>query len=277
MDALTEFFARFNFRSDLFFSSLLCRIGEFNEPNKSYLHIVHDGSFDLLLSNRQQKRISEPCVIFCPNSTLHRINPIDENGINVSCISFDFGEGVKNPLNQALDECVIMPLSDCPDLAAVGNAVYQEYQVDKLGKPIAIHHLCSYFLIRIIRYGLDKQQLTTGFLNGLSDSKLNKLLTALHQNPAHPWQLEEMAELAAMSRSNFAAYFKKVLGISAMDYLTQWRLAVAQRKMRAGTPISIVAEEVGYQYASAFTRVFTAKVGMSPLKWLTKYNDKTQA
>ncbi|KGQ69749.1 hypothetical protein A1D23_02700 [Chelonobacter oris] len=271
MDALTEFFARFNFRSDLFFSDLLCRLGEFNEPNKSYLHIVHAGAFELIFSNHQRKRITEPCVIFCPNSTLHRLNPLDENGITVSCISFDFGEGVKNPLNQALAECVLMPLDNCPELLAVGAAVYQEYQAEKAGKPIAVHHLCSYFLIRIIRYGLEKQQLTAGFLNGLSDNKLSKLLTALHQHPAHPWQLENMAELAAMSRSNFSAYFKKVLGISALDYLTQWRLTIAQRKMRSGTPIAIVAEEVGYQYASAFTRVFTAKIGMSPLKWLAKY------
>ncbi|MGR3808678.1 helix-turn-helix domain-containing protein [Pasteurella testudinis] len=226
-----------------------------------------------MLSNARQKRIDEPCMIFCPNSTLHRLNPLDEQGITVSCISFDFGEGVKNPLNQALDECVIMPLSHCPELLTIGQAVYQEYQAEKLGKPIAIHHLCSYFLIRIIRYGLEKQQLTTGFLNGLSDAKLSRLLTALHQNPAHPWQLDEMAELAAMSRSNFAAYFKKILGVSAMDYLIQWRLTLAQRKMRTGTPIALVAEEVGYQYASAFSRVFTAKVGMSPLKWLAQYKE----
>lgn len=275
MDSLTEFFARFNFRSDLFFSNLLCRIGEFNEPNKSYLHIIHSGQCDLIFSHHQQKRIDYPCAIFCPNHTLHRILPRDESGITVSCISFDFGEGIKNPLNQALDECVIMPLNECPELLTMGQAVYQEYQAEKLGKPLAIHHLCSYFLIRIIRYGLEKHQLTTGFLNGLSDVKLNKLLTALHQNPAHPWQLEEMAELTAMSRSNFAAYFKKVIGISALDYLTQWRLTVAQRKMRAGTPIAIVAEEVGYQYASAFTRVFSNKIGMSPLKWLAKYKDNS--
>ncbi|TNG92008.1 AraC family transcriptional regulator [Pasteurellaceae bacterium USgator11] len=276
MDPLAEFFTRFDFRSDLFFSSLLCRIGEFNEPNKSYLHIVHQGAFDMMLSNHVQKRVYQPCAIFCPNSTLHRLNPLDENGISVSCISFDFGEGVTNPLNQALDECVIMPLNQHPELSALSSAVYQEYHSEQPGKAVSIHHLCAYFLIRVIRYGLQQQQLTSGFLCGLCDAKLGKVLTALHQKPAEAWQLDNMAELANMSRSNFAAHFKKVIGISAMDYLTQWRLTLAQRKIRSGLPIALVAEEVGYQYASAFSRIFTAKIGLSPLKWLAKQQQSDQ-
>jgi AraC-like DNA-binding protein len=75
--------------------------------------------------------------------------------------------------------------------------------------------------------------------------------------------------MAALSRSAFAARFKEVLGRSPGDYLTEWRLTVAQEQLRAGRSVGSVAAELGYASASAFSRVFAQRLGSSPRAWLS--------
>ena len=91
----------------------------------------------------------------------------------------------------------------------------------------------------------------------------------MHDAPASAWSLEELANVAAMSRARFAARFKAVTGTTAAEYLTSWRLLAAKRLLANGKAPKAVAHEVGYANASALARAFTRKFGMSPLTWLS--------
>jgi len=46
-------------------------------------------------------------------------------------------------------------------------------------------------------------------------------INAMHDDPAHRWTVQELAERACMSRSAFALIFKEPVGASPMDYLTR--------------------------------------------------------
>jgi AraC-like DNA-binding protein len=58
------------------------------------------------------------------------------------------------------------------------------------------------------------------------------------------------------------------VGETPADYLTQWRLSLAQAQLRSGQSLKQIADELGYANASALSRVFTQKVGVSPREWL---------
>jgi AraC-like DNA-binding protein len=73
-----------------------------------------------------------------------------------------------------------------------------------------------------------------------------------------------------MSRARFAAHFRKVVGITPFDYLTSWRLGIAQTMLRKGNSLKLIAAAVGYTNATALTRVFTKRLGMSPSDWLSR-------
>ncbi len=73
-----------------------------------------------------------------------------------------------------------------------------------------------------------------------------------------------------MSRARFAARFREAVDTTPMNYLTDWRVSVAQRLLARGNSLKFVAPEVGYATPAALTRVFRKRTGMSPAEWLAR-------
>lgn len=68
-----------------------------------------------------------------------------------------------------------------------------------------------------------------------------------------------------MSRTLFAERFRDIVGATPHQYLTLWRMQRA-RRLLADSPFSLtrIANEVGYESAPSFSRVFKRSVGESP-------------
>lgn len=271
IDPLTHLFTQFHFRTDLFFIGQLCRAVNFSGDNKGYLHFIRQGQCLLNQTNGKTTLIERPCIVFSPSGVLHNIHPLNDEGADIFCIDFDFGKGVLNPLSYIEQELSILYLDKYPELSPVAEQIFYEQEKQECGYQAAIHHLSAYFTLQVVRLCLRKKLLARGILRGLTDKKLANVLLAIHQSPQEDWQVEKLAQLAGMSRSSFAAYFKEVLGLSPMEYLTNWRISVAQMLLQKGTPVSLVAEQVGYSHNAALTRVFVREVGQTPTEWLQQY------
>jgi len=108
----------------------------------------------------------------------------------------------------------------------------------------------------------------TGWLAGVGDRIVGGALSALHRRPAHPWTLEELAREAGSSRSVLAERFQHLVGSSPMQYLTQWRMLLAANLLcRSNAPLARIAENVGYQTDTAFSRAFRREYGCPPAAW----------
>ena len=108
----------------------------------------------------------------------------------------------------------------------------------------------------------------TGWLAGMSDPAIGRVLGLLHEKPDAPWTLERLAEDAAMSRSTLHERFVHFIGQPPMQYLTQWRMQVAARQLRdTNHKLIEIALNVGYESEAAFSRAFKRVVGMSPGAW----------
>jgi AraC-like DNA-binding protein len=65
---------------------------------------------------------------------------------------------------------------------------------------------------------------------------------------------------------------KEVLGVTPMEYVTQYRLEQAKLiLLKTEWPIAQIAEQTGFNYPPYFSRCFTAKFGLPPLKFRKKY------
>lgn len=117
-----------------------------------------------------------------------------------------------------------------------------------------------------------------GWLAGLGDRIVGKALTALHQRPCQDWTLADLARAAGTSRWVLAERFQQLVGKSPMQYLTQWRMLMAANLLRrSNAPLSRVAEEVGYQNDTSFSRAFRREYGQPPAAWRRNLGDAGSA
>jgi transcriptional regulator GlxA family with amidase domain len=146
--------------------------------------------------------------------------------------------------------------------------MFSEATSELPGRQAALDRLFEYVLVLLIRSAQNARLVDSGVLLGLADERLGKAIEGMHKHTETPWSLEQLAQRAGMSRARFAAHFRKVVGVTPFDYLTNWRLGIAQTMLRKGNSLKLIAAAVGYANATALTRVFTQRLRMSPSEWL---------
>lgn len=108
----------------------------------------------------------------------------------------------------------------------------------------------------------------TGLLAGLADKVIAKALAAMHREVARGWTVDALASLCGVSRSTFAVRFRNVVGMAPIDYLLQWRMALAKDALSRGVnSVGAIAFSIGFQSSSAFTTAFTRADGCSPRRF----------
>jgi AraC-like DNA-binding protein len=107
-----------------------------------------------------------------------------------------------------------------------------------------------------------------GWLAGLRDRFVGRALALLHERPAHAWTLEELGREAGLSRSALHEHFLALVGVPPMQYLTQWRMQIAARRLlETRATVAAIALDVGYDSEAAFARAFKRFVGKPPAAW----------
>lgn len=129
--------------------------------------------------------------------------------------------------------------------------------------------LAEVLFIEVLRLYMNEQGGNrVGWLAGLSDRVVGPALNALHARPAQAWTLEDLAREANTSRSVLVERFQQLVGSSPIQYLTQWRMLLAANLLcRSNASLAHIAEDVGYQSDTAFSRAFYREYGAPPAAW----------
>ncbi len=271
MDRLSPFFAQFALSARVFYSGQLCGAsGNHDSEHAGHLHVLRRGTLTIVGQEGRPLVISEPSVLFYPRPCRHSFRADKKVGAEIVCATIEFGAGMLNPLVRALPEVLIVPLRAVPQLASTAEILFGEAFGDQPGRQIAVDRLAEYFLVLLLRAAMEARLVQSGILLGLADPRLAAALAAIHLRPEHTWSLEELAEVAGMSRARFAAHFRMVVGVTPFDYLTSWRIGVAQGLLKRGEPLKTVAPAVGFQSSTALSRAFAKRIGSSPTEWLSR-------
>jgi transcriptional regulator GlxA family with amidase domain len=108
----------------------------------------------------------------------------------------------------------------------------------------------------------------TGWLAGARDPVIGHALALMHQEPAHPWTLVELARRVGLSRTRLAERFRHFLGESPMAYLAQWRLKLGAEMLESTVDsVAEVAAAVGYGSEAAFNRAFKREFDCPPAQF----------
>jgi AraC-like DNA-binding protein len=132
------------------------------------------------------------------------------------------------------------------------------------GRALMLRHLAPIMLLQTLRSYLATAEREKNWLVALSDPRLSKAIAAMQWEYARNWSLDDLARTAGLSRAGFALNFKKWVGVTPMEYLTQWRMQIACELLQEDRRIAEVASAVGYESESSFSVAFTRIVRCRP-------------
>lgn len=100
------------------------------------------------------------------------------------------------------------------------------------------------------------------------DARLLKLYQHYVQAPADSRSLSDWGRALGASERTLSRVLQHEVGCSFTDWRQSIRLAIAMTRLMAGAPVNVVANEVGYHNASAFTAVFKRLLGLTPRQYM---------
>jgi AraC-like DNA-binding protein len=152
-------------------------------------------------------------------------------------------------------------------LSTLVELITGEADADGACRDVILQRLVEVLLIEAMRVHTPAElgSRGRGLIAGLADPVLAPALCEMHADVARGWTVEHLARVSAVSRAVFAQRFTRTVGLTPMQYLLEWRVALAKDLLRTERPsIAQVAQRVGYQSATAFTTAFTRVAGCSP-------------
>lgn len=101
----------------------------------------------------------------------------------------------------------------------------------------------------------------------ITDVRIRKAIDYLTSDLSQTPSIEEVAQSVYLSSSQFKKLFKQHTGKSSGQFLLQQRMDKAHALLtHTDYPVSLIAQQLGYQDASSFSHRFSQYFGFSPRK-----------
>ena len=151
-------------------------------------------------------------------------------------------------------------------LRALTRCIETELKISRPGEQAIVTRMAEAFLMRAIRdYVLSSSNGDHGLPAILRDPSIARVLGLIHERPGHGWTVDALANEANLSRSGFAARFKLRVGATPQSYLQRYRFSKAVQLLRTtDAKIYEIAQRVGYDSESSFSKAFKRLMGKSP-------------
>jgi len=266
-DRLAALMTHFPVNAQVFNAGALCGINTVQSDSANgQLHLVRSGAVRVQYGS-QVLQVERPSLLLFPRPLTHHFMTDPDLGADMVCANLAFEGGAGNPIASALPDLVCLPLADIDGAEPILGLLFEEAFEQRCGRIALVERLFEVVMIQVLRQLMESGQVHGGLLSGLSHARLRNALVAMHEAPAQEWTLDELANAAGMSRSVFASTFRETVGITPGQYLQGWRVRLAQKALRRGRPLKMIAAEVGYGSEAALSRAFKAQSGQSPRQW----------
>ena len=268
-DRLAALLAHFSMSARTFQSGPLCGLNRL-DGNLPYgqLHLIRSGQVEVWHGNRKAEQISEPTLLFYPRPTPHHFVTDAEQGAEFVCAHVAFEGGAANPIVSALPAYVCLPLSQLEYSLPVLELLFAEASAQYCGRQAMLDRLFEILLIQVLRVLMETGQAQVGLLAGFAHPQVRRAIVAIHDTPEREWSVEDLAQVAGMSRSVFSNLFRELLGETPAAYMQRWRIGLVKKWLAQGRPLKLIVEEAGYSSESALSRAFKSLCGVSPREWL---------
>ena len=143
-----------------------------------------------------------------------------------------------------------------------------EPRVGTIALTSALMKQCLIILLRQLHEAQDKR---LPWVGALENQGLMRAIVAMINLPEKPYKIEDLADIAIMSRSSFVEQFSRTLGQPPHEFLSHYRLRRAASLLSVtNLPVKTIANKVGFQSRSSFSRAFKANYHIDPAGYRNK-------
>ena len=133
------------------------------------------------------------------------------------------------------------------------------------GAAAMVARLTDVLVLHMVRHHVEHlTDADTGWLRGMGDPLVSQAIALIHKRPDQPWTAAGLAREIGMSRSAFFKRFRELVGEGPIEYLTRWRMHLANHHLREGRSVSMAARSVGYASEASFSDAFLRVTGSRP-------------
>jgi AraC-like DNA-binding protein len=184
--------------------------------------------------------------------------------VMVASGTYQLAGDVSRRLVTGLPSVLVVPAADIA--GSVMDMVSSEIQRDAAGQQSVLDRWLDLALITTLRAWFDRpESQAPGWYQAQTDPIAGTALRLLHEDPAYPWNVTELADRVGASRASLARRFTALVGEAPMSYLTGWRITLAADQLRATRDtVETIARRVGYANAFALSVAFKRVRGTTP-------------
>lgn len=253
------------------------------------LHYVIAGSGSVVVDSRPPISVEKGAVVLVPAFCPHGLRGEAERGdplpdcrpLDAALLHMRIGAGVEtlaavcgqidvsyrglNGTLNLLRSPIIEHLGPHDRVRRALDDFVQELASPTVGTKALAKALLQQCVIILLRRRFAADDPSLRWMQGISDEPLWTAMQALLDRPSQDHSVASLADLSGMSRATFAKRFQAAYGSGPMDLLRAIRLRRAAELLTSSDlPVKRVAELVGYQSRSYFTRAFEAEHGLPP-------------
>lgn len=156
-------------------------------------------------------------------------------------------------------------------LETILERMVSESALARPGQDVALSRLTEVLFVEVLRSWIESLNAGEGgWLGAMADPHIGPALQLIHEQPDQPWTLDDLGRRVGLGRSAFSARFTRLVGQSMYRYLIGRRMDEAAFLLESSDDgIARIATHVGYETATAFSKLFHRHHGLSPGRYRT--------
>lgn len=154
------------------------------------------------------------------------------------------------------------------ELATTARQICEALRRESLGSGIVFDALARVFLATLVRKYSRRPQISQIDRKQIDGTRYRLLVEYVRENIDRPIRVDDLAQLAGMSRSHFSRAFKSATSRSPMSFVTFVRIEeAATLLLQSEIQIGQIALRCGFADQAHLTRTFKRERGISPSKF----------
>jgi AraC-like DNA-binding protein len=248
----------------------LCRAAagervDLGRNQRTVIHYVLGGYGRLVIDGALVVPLARGSAVIVPLGARQVLAAARGEGLMMACGTVRATYLTGRGLFDYLAEPIVAGGRDDPAFSHAFETMLDELSRPQPGTETLVRALMQQCLVLVLRRHCESGECRVPWLAALEDERLGRAVAAMLERPEAGFTVEQLAEVAGMSRSAFAERFARAFGRGPIEFLKEVRLRRAAALLAAtDRPVKAVGAAVGYDSRSYFTRAFCALYGESP-------------